>query len=102
MQDVLTSNLERSESSKSLAVDTAPPSSPATSFDLSVFCRYLTRLIPLLLGAEEHDLETLYEVPEFSERASKWASDPSAGVVYVVKTRDEREAGKLNSYSCER
>ncbi|KAL8276643.1 hypothetical protein RQP46_010992 [Phenoliferia psychrophenolica] len=62
---------------------------PAAVFDLAGFQTYLSSLLPLILGADQHHLDHLFSDPEFPDRANKWASDPSAGVVYVVKTRDE-------------
>ena len=90
-------SLARGESSLSLVDrDTTTRQAAATAFDLPAFQTYLAALLPLVLGADEHHLDHLFNGPDFADRAAKWASDPSAGVVYVVKTRDEpdeRDAG---------
>ncbi|GEM09361.1 cytoplasmic dynein heavy chain 1 [Rhodotorula toruloides] len=79
------------------AVDGAEPSSKATpgpqdQFDPAAFRKYLGQLLPLLIEAEPADLESLFERSDFSERATRWANDPNAGALYVVKHRDERDA----------
>ncbi|GAA5974101.1 hypothetical protein JCM11641_003434 [Rhodosporidiobolus odoratus] len=66
-----------------------PP--PPASFDLVAFKHYLAQLLPLLISAERTELGALFERPDFGERATRWAGDQNAGVLYVVKTRDERE-----------
>lgn len=84
------SGLARGESSLSLA-ERDPPAPARLAFDLPAFETYLAQLLPLVLGADEHHLAQLFAAPEFADRATRWASDPSAGVVYVVKSRDELE-----------
>ncbi|BGP05267.1 dynein heavy chain [Rhodotorula toruloides] len=79
------------------AVDGAesPPTAtpgPRNQFDLAAFRKYLGQLLPLLIEAEPADLESLFERSDFSERATRWANDPNAGVLYVVKQREERDA----------
>ena len=91
--------MERTESSLSLSLDTRPLP-PSTTFDLPAFRLYLSQLIPLLLGAQEHEIEDMFDLPDFAEHATKWASDPSAGVVYVVKTREERDEGEEGTFGC--
>ena len=89
-------SLSRVDSRESAA--TRQGSLSASSFDLAAFQQYLSSLLPLVLGAEEHHLDDLFHSPEFADRATKWASDPSVPVVYVVKTRDEpdeRDTGQL-------
>ncbi|GAA6000808.1 hypothetical protein JCM10207_004669 [Rhodosporidiobolus poonsookiae] len=67
----------------------APP--PTTPFDLAAFQFYLKQLLPLLIDAEAHDLDALFERSDSNELATRWAGDANAGALYVVKTRDERE-----------
>lgn len=79
------------------AVDGAesPPTAtpgPRNQFDLAAFRKYLGQLLPLLIEAESADLESLFERSDFSERATRWANDPNAGALYVVKQREERDA----------
>ncbi|GAA6059654.1 hypothetical protein JCM10212_004157 [Sporobolomyces blumeae] len=72
-----------------------PPSTnvaaPPTPFDVSAFRTYLGQLLPLVIGANPYELEALFESNEFSERATRWATDANAGALYVVKSRDEKE-----------
>lgn len=69
----------------------APPPPPLTPFNLAQFNSYLAKLLPLLIDAQEDDLEALFELADFGERATRWAGDPNAGALYVVKSREERE-----------
>lgn len=90
---------DRRPSAASPLLDGDPPTSsqasvrgpPANSFDLAAFRTYLAQLLPLLIAADPTDLETLFERADFGERATRWASDPNAGALYVVKNRDEHE-----------
>ncbi|GJN87844.1 hypothetical protein Rhopal_000799-T1 [Rhodotorula paludigena] len=90
---------DRRPSAASPLLDGDPPTStqasvrgpPANSFDLAAFRTYLAQLLPLLIAADPADLETLFERADFGERATRWASDPNAGALYVVKNRDEHE-----------
>ncbi|GAA5960288.1 hypothetical protein JCM21900_000936 [Sporobolomyces salmonicolor] len=69
----------------------AASSTTATTFDLAAFRVYLAQLLPLLIDANPHELDTLFDQPQFEDRASRWALDPHAGALYVVKTQDERD-----------
>jgi dynein heavy chain 1 len=66
-----------------------PPTVP--TFNLQQFNNYLLKLLPLLIDAQEDDLQQLLELPDYAERATRWAGDPNAGALYVLKSRDERE-----------
>ncbi|GAA5850789.1 hypothetical protein JCM8547_009091 [Rhodosporidiobolus lusitaniae] len=70
-------------------VDPRTPLS-STPFDLAVLQTYLSQLLPLVIDASRDDLEALFELPDFGERATRWAGDPNAGALYVVKSRDAR------------
>lgn len=79
--------------------DSSAASAPArasTPFNLEALQQFLTQLVPLLIGAHAYELETLFDSPSFSETAQKWAHDPSAVVVYVVRSREEHD-GELET-----
>lgn len=76
-------DLTRDASSLSL-VDALSP------FEISVFRDYLRLLLPLLLGADQHELSLLLDTLSFEEMAKKWASDSQAGVIYILKSRDQQ------------
>ncbi|KAK4049755.1 dynein heavy chain [Microbotryomycetes sp. JL221] len=59
--------------------------------DLKVVCQFLRQLVPLVIGADPADVETLLEQPHFSDVALKWASDPSTGALYIDKLRDDQQ-----------
>ncbi|BGP13270.1 hypothetical protein JCM10213_004960 [Rhodosporidiobolus nylandii] len=85
---------DRRPSLPSPVLDTNPPPPPPSSpFDLAAFQRYLHQLLPLLIDARSKDLDALFDQPDFADRATRWAADPNAGALYVVKQRDERELG---------
>ncbi|GAA5901689.1 dynein heavy chain [Sporobolomyces salmoneus] len=69
--------------------DSRGPSLPP--FDAPAFKTYLAQLLPLVIGANPHELESLFESGEFAERSTRWATDPNAGALYVVKSREEDE-----------
>lgn len=58
--------------------------------DLAVLAQYLRQLVPLAIGADPAEVEALLERPELATTATRWAQDPAAGAIYIVKTRDER------------
>lgn len=76
--------LTRAESSLSIAGDPRE-----LSFEIEPFRQYLRQLLPLLLNADAHELDVMLEGQGFEDKAHKWASDPAAGVIYIVKTRDD-------------
>lgn len=63
----------------------------ASAFDVATLRAYLSQLLPLIIQADPEDLEPLLESREFAERASRWATDPNAGALYVVKQRQGRD-----------
>lgn len=67
---------------------TPAPVNPST-FDLDTFITYLNQLVPVLLGQDK--IDSLFEDDEFNPVATRFASDPSQAVVYVVKQRDEHD-----------
>ncbi|BGP45295.1 dynein heavy chain [Rhodotorula kratochvilovae] len=67
------------------------PSPPPAQFDLATLRKYLVQLLPLLIDANPADLDSLFERGDFADRATRWASDPNAGALYVVKLREERD-----------
>ncbi|GAA5826137.1 hypothetical protein JCM11251_007177 [Rhodosporidiobolus azoricus] len=69
-----------------------PPSAP---FDLVSFRLYLSQLLPLLISAQEDDLNALFDLPDFGEKVTRWAGDANAGALYVVKARHEREEDEV-------
>lgn len=83
-------SLPRLDSSLSLSNEAraSPPTPSPNTFDIVPFRIYLSQLIPLVLGAQADELQDMFTLPDFQERAARWAGDPSAGVVYVVKTRE--------------
>lgn len=70
-----------------------PPSTGAQAppFDAAAFKDYLTQLLPLVIGANPLELRSLFESGQFVERSTRWATDPNAGALYVVKSREEDE-----------
>lgn len=77
---------------ESLATFTATPQRErAPPFHLDQFQLFLNQLVPLLIGATQSQLDTLYTATDFSDRATKWAQDSNAPVLYLVKQRDERD-----------
>jgi len=69
-----------------------PPTSQPSNippFDVTAFRTYLAQLLPLVIGANPHELEILFESSEFTEKSTRWATDVNAGALYVVKSRDE-------------
>jgi dynein heavy chain 1 len=79
-----------------------PPPSTASQvppFDVPAFKIYLAQLLPLVIGADAQELEALFESGEFVERSTRWATDPNAGALYLVKSREEdeetRDTGEL-------
>ena len=76
--------LTRAESSLSIAGDARE-----LSFKVDTFRQYLRQLLPLLLNADAHELELMLDASGFEDKASKWANDPAAGVIYIVKMRDQ-------------
>ncbi|GAA6009794.1 hypothetical protein JCM11491_000816 [Sporobolomyces phaffii] len=72
-----------------------PPQPPQVPpFDVPAFETYLAQLLPLVLGANAHELESLFGAGEFVERSTRWATDPNAGALYVVKSREESDEPK--------
>lgn len=75
-------------------------------FDVAGFQQYLKQLLPLVIQADERDLDPLLEADEFKDRAARWATDPNAGALYVVKSRsesvDDAAQGMSICYSDER
>jgi hypothetical protein len=63
-----------------------------SSFDLDTLKAYLNQLVPVLLGQD--NIDSLFEDDEFEPVATRFASDPSQAVVYVVKQRDEHDAAE--------
>ena len=86
--------LTRAESSLSIAADARE-----LSFEIEPFRQYLRQLLPLLLNADAHELELMLDAAGFEDKASKWASDPAAGVIYVVKMRDDISGEDLGQSS---
>lgn len=70
-----------------------PTSQPSNTppFDVTAFRTYLAQLLPLVIGANPYESETLFESNEFTEKSTRWATDVNAGALYVVKSRDEVE-----------
>lgn len=70
-----------------------PPTTAARTaappFELAFFKQFLGQLVQLLIGSSVDELDALFESSNFADTATKWAGDPSAMVVYVVRTRDE-------------
>ncbi len=60
-----------------------------TTFDLDTFKTYLNLLVPVLLGQD--NIQSLFDDKDFSAVATRFASDPSQAVVYVVKDKDEQD-----------
>ncbi|SCV72617.1 BQ2448_4154 [Microbotryum intermedium] len=63
--------------------------STPTTLDLAPLRLYLNQLVPLILGAQPSELESMYRDPLFESIVTKWANEPSQGSVYVVKSRIE-------------
>lgn len=61
------------------------------NFDIVLFNSYLFQLLPLLLGANERDLNKMFQSSEYQEIVTKWANDTLAGVVYIAKMKDQVE-----------
>lgn len=89
MEDRRSPLLSREDSLTTLA----PPTerAPPPPFHLDQFQLFLNQLVPLLIGATQEELDLLYSSTDFTDRATKWAQDPNAPVVYLVKQRDQRD-----------
>lgn len=72
--------------------------------DVDVLNTYLEKLLALLLGAEQADLDSsLFTFPETEERIRRFASDPQTPALYVLKETDSAGGdgnGKLDLLSC--
>lgn len=90
------SSIPQSTSSTSISALVPSSNTSSTTFSLEPFRAYLAQIVPLLLGADGgNELDTMWDAgadeDAVGERVRKWAADPSAGVVYVVKSRDARD-----------
>jgi hypothetical protein len=90
---------EESLTPSTVAAERAPP----PPFHLDQFQLFLNQLVPLLIGATQEQLDSFYTSTDFSDRSTKWAQDPNAPVLYLVKQRDQRdeqpELGQSSIYS---
>lgn len=101
-------SIPQSTSSNSISALVPSSSTSSTTFSLEPFRAYLAQLVPLLLGSTAGDigdeLDTMWDAggdeDAVGERVSKWAADPSAGVVYIVKSRDARDERGTSLFSC--
>jgi hypothetical protein len=66
--------------------------------DIDVLKTYLERLLGLLLGADQGDLDSsLFAFPDSLERLRRFASDPQTPALYVLK---EAESPSSDSNGC--
>ncbi|GAA5943977.1 hypothetical protein JCM3775_004729 [Rhodotorula graminis] len=81
-----------SAAAAALAPDGTSSHSPLAPFDHAELRLYLAQLLPLVIGADPRDLATLFADPaQFDEPATRWATDPQAGALYILKTRRDRD-----------
>lgn len=85
--EVVGRSFDATLTNNTLASTTAQP-----AFDLPAFESYLLQLLPLVIQAAPRDLDALFRGSDFAERASRWAADPTAGALYIVKQRAEPTA----------
>lgn len=62
----------------------------AELFQLDDFKRDFQQILTLLLAAKPSDIQNLLVRADFDDSATKWATDPNATVVYVVKSVDRQ------------
>ncbi|KAM0792972.1 hypothetical protein ACM66B_002727 [Microbotryomycetes sp. NB124-2] len=79
-------------SSSASAAAAAGTSAANAPVDLSAVNKFLRQLVPLVIGVDSADLETLLESTQFADAAQKWASDPTTGALYIVKLRDQHSS----------
>ncbi|ORY33069.1 putative motor [Naematelia encephala] len=65
-----------------------PSSTSGMNFDVQVFRDYLSSLlIPVMTATAQDIQDSLFEDPSFDDKATRFATDASCQVVYVVKER---------------
>ncbi|CAG8487876.1 5917_t:CDS:10 [Dentiscutata erythropus] len=84
MADDSTSTLE----GESLAQNT----STTPTFEPKLLQEYLNKLLPLVLGAEEADLEaSLWSIPETTEKLHRFANDSQVNALYITKSKEDKK-----------
>ena len=99
------SALPRGDSSTSLLAPAELSTNGAGSlsvvpFQLAEFTHFLSRLVPLLLGAEPDDLRNgLFRDAHYGELARRFGVDAACPVVYISKSRLDIDADGPSSIS---
>ncbi|CAG8466762.1 5969_t:CDS:10, partial [Racocetra fulgida] len=88
MADDPTSTLE----GEALAQNTS--NTPA--FEPTILKEYLNKLLPLVLGAEEKDLEdSLWSSPENLEKLNRFANDSQVNALYITKSKEDKKEEEI-------
>jgi len=98
--------MDDTETSQSETLTTASSAAIIPACDPSQLKEYFDRLLPLVLGAEDSDLEnSLWSVDDTTEKLRRFINDPQVNVIYFTKKRgdkkeEDEQATISYSYTC--